>query len=203
MSTVAVAAACVCGSIGRTDLRQCPEHFRIWDGDVRLTSVGRIVRHFFPMDPKIPPDVLENARERGDEVDRLFTEYVDQGFVRVPAGTRRDSKDLLVKLVKWFGDQGFTDVQTKPVLGRDPVGGVCDFIFDGVLYELKSTYNVEATHRLQLGGYMHIGLMPGRVLHVTERHATPRVIAADDSDVADFRDLLAAYQVLEKRGVIA
>src|SRR5437899_1879610 len=132
MSTAIAIQACSCGSIGADPdvVRQCPEHFHIWRGDRRLASVGSIIRTCWPPPAVLPPpDVLENARDRGDVVDKLFAAYVRDGRVHVPAGTRTDAVELLRKLIRWFDKQNFQSVETQVLLGGEDYGGVLDFRF--------------------------------------------------------------------------
>src|SRR3990167_9140998 len=146
----AVIAACVCGSIGASGIRQCPEHFHIWNGDRRLASVGRIIRETWPPPASLPPpDVLENARDRGEQVDRLFAAYVRGQLRSIPVGTRLDARDLFFKLQEWYDKQNFRAAQVQVLLGSEEHGGVLDFRFDGVPVDLKATYEVSDTHIMQ------------------------------------------------------
>jgi hypothetical protein len=201
VSVVQVDPECCCGSIGRTDLRQCPEHHHIYRGDVRLTSVGRIVRQFFPISPDIPPEKLENARLRGESVDQLFSAYVIGKLDRIPAGTRVDVCNLLTKLITWFNRQNFKKVESQVLIGDDEVGGVADLIFDDMIVDLKATYDVSDSHKLQVAGYVDVTGHKdvGAVLHVTERFAEPRLFGVFDDEVEDFRMLRNAYRVLQRR----
>lgn len=209
MSTVTIPPTCQCGSIGRTDLRQCPDHHHIWRGDVRLTSVGRIVAHSFPLDPSIPADKLENARDRGSEVDKLFAAYVLGKLDRIPAGTRKDVfKDeapydgLLQKLMKWYDQQGFLKIESQVLLGGEDHGGVLDLKFNGVPVELKSTYEILDSHRLQVAGYDRLGdsTNMAAILHVTERLKEPRLVPIGASDYRDWDIALSHYRMLKRRG---
>lgn len=199
MSTATV-STCSCGSIGRSDLRQCPEHFHIWNGDRRLPSIGSIVRQCWPP-PKSPPppDVLENARDRGSEVDKLFAGYVLGTLMTIPAGTRHDARDLFLKLVKWYDRQGFKRVEAQVLLAAEDHGGILDFTFDEVPFELKSTYDVGHEHRMQAAGYSNIAKSNGNILHVTERYAEPRVVPLTQADYVDWESLLNFWRVVQRR----
>ena len=71
--------------------------------DRRLTSVGKIIRSCWPPPERpIPPDVIENARDRGEQVDRLFAAYVLGKLNTIPAGTRCSSRNLLPSLCAQF-----------------------------------------------------------------------------------------------------
>jgi hypothetical protein len=202
---------CTCDSIGRTDLRQCPEHFRLWRGDRRLKSVGRIISESFPMDPSIRADKLENARDRGSEVDVLFARYVLGELSIIPSGMRSDAVALLLKLVNWYERQNFSTVEVQVLLGGEDYGGVLDFRFDGLPVDLKCTYNVLHTHRLQVAAYASM-LQPqafsdvvmahgmgGAILHITERLKEPKLVPLKSEDYSDWRVLLEHWRMVERR----
>lgn len=201
MSAVALDANCQCGSIGRTDLRQCPTHFHIWAGDRRLTSVGSIIRVCWPPPAQLPPaDVLENARDRGAEVDKLFAAYVLGKLTKIPAGTRTDARDLFLKLMKWYGRQNFKTVEVQVLLGGEDYGGVLDFRFDGIPCDLKATYNVETTAVMQVAGYAALcGYNGGHILHVTERFPDVRLVTVHSEDIADWNVMLNHWRMLQRR----
>lgn len=191
---------CSCGSIGRTELRQCPTHYHLWNGDQRLASVGSIIRQCFPQPTGIPPEVLENARDRGTVLDRLAAAYVTGNLRTIPAGTRRDAVDLFLKFRRWFDKQNFKSVEAQVVLGLDDHGGVVDFVFDGVPVDLKGTYNIEHTHRLQVAAYACLhGLGDADILHITERIDEPRRVAIKQPDYDDWRIMLAHWRMLQRR----
>lgn len=191
---------CSCGSIGSTELRQCPEHFHIWNGDRRLTSVGSIIRTCWHQGPMPPADVLENARDRGSVVDGLVADYVRGKPFKIPAGTRTDAIELFYKVRNWFDAQHFHDAQVQVVLGDTDYGGVLDFRFDGVPVDLKATYNVEPTAVMQVAGYTDLcGESVGGILHVTERFSSPRWIPITADDIEDWRTMLKHWRMLQRR----
>lgn len=203
VATVQAVQACRCEEI-TLDAIQCPEHYRLWKGGRRLVSVGSIIRASFPMDPSIPPDKLENARERGEQVDRLFAAYVMGKLTKIPAGTRCDASDLFLKLRMWFDRQNFSKVEAQVVLGDDDHGGVLDLRLNGTPMELKATYNIESTHRLQLAGYCTLlrdGMVVprGHILHVTERYEEPRMVPLERQDYEDWDALLACHRMVKRR----
>lgn len=193
-------AACECGSIGRTDLWQC-EHFRIFNGGRRLTSVGRIIAASFPLDPSIPSDVLENARDRGQEADQLFADWLRGKLDRMPIGTRKDSEALFRKLVRWFQGQSFSTVAVQVVLGCEDYGGVLDLRLDGAPTDLKATYNIEHTARLQVAAYDDLcgAGQRGQILHVTERYDVPRLVPLTQQDYDDWRLLRDHWRMSTRR----
>lgn len=201
MSAV-VQASCSCGSIGRSDLRQCPRCFHIWNGDRRLASVGSIVYASFPLDPSIPPDVLENARDRGTEADRLLASYCRSELQRIPAGTRKDSIALFEKARTWIDRQGFRKIEVQVLLGYEDHGGILDFRFDGVPVDLKCTYNVEQAALMQVAGYVCLDGKNGNgghILHVTERFKEPKLVNVLEPEINDWRIILAHWRMVRRR----
>jgi hypothetical protein len=196
-----IPATCQCGSIGRTDLRQCPEHFHLWRGDVRLTSVGRIIRDCWPKPETMPPaDVLENARDRGDQVDKLLAAYVLGKLKAFPVGTRRDAMALFDKVQTWYDKQTFRKVEVQVLLGAQDHGGVLDFRFDGLPVDLKATFQIEQTARMQVAGYADLcGESDGYVLHVTERFKEARLHLVGAEDIHDWRILRDCWRMVARR----
>lgn len=192
-------AACQCGSIGRKDLWQC-EHFRIFNGGTRLTSVGRIVGASFPIDPSIPKDTLENARDRGSEVDMLFAKWLRGELDAVPVDMRKDARDLFVKVTRWFNQQSFKSVEVQVLLGCEDYGGVVDFRFDGIPYDLKATYDVNQSAIMQVAGYADLCKSGGGyILHVTERYAQAKVVPLVQRDFDDWALLRDHWRMVKRR----
>jgi len=149
---------------------------------------------------------IDNANARGKATEALLTAYVHGKLTHYPAGTRKDAIALFEKARRWFDAQGFTKVESQVVLADEDTGGVADFIFDGMIVDLKCTYDVAETHHLQVGGYIELRrgdgspYPEGAVLHVTERYAAAKLIRLDPPVVcADFRVLRAAYRVVTRR----
>lgn len=216
MSTVAVASDCVCGSIGRTDLRLCKVDHRYWRGDKELTSVSRVLRSTWPIAPdfsKADPAVLDRARDRGILVDHLFSAYVTGGRLYIPAGTRNDdefldeSKALFSKLCKWWDRQMMTTATPQVMLADDEIAGTCDLLTaDGWVYDLKCTYNIEPTYPLQLGAYAELhqaqfGTVPNiGIIHVSKRFPEPKVITLNVVEcLADWRAVRSMWRVVQRR----
>ncbi len=217
MSTTII-ANCQCGSIGRSDLRQCEEHHHIWRSDKRMVSIGRIIREAYPQKPcsscQLPmfsdhrpgcpvKDAVDNARCRGDEVDQLLASYINGTLHSIPAGSvRQDSAALFLKAKRWFDKQHFKQAEAQLLLADDEVGGVCDFRFDGMLVDLKCTYDVSDTHELQVGGYAALdsAWTATAILHVTERYAEARLILLSSADIcADFETLRQCWKMIQRR----
>ena len=221
-----VAATCLCGSLSPEPV-QCPDHKGIFKNGKRLISVGKIVG-LLPQPPcnmcgaasygeherrskdGKHCDVYEkivNAQERGSQCDELFSKWVIGKLTDIPKKTRHDVYDeiggtgLLQKLMRWFNKQKFTKVESQVVVGDDEVGGVLDLRFDGIVYELKSVYDVTSQHFIQCAGYSDLidDNEFGVVLHVSERFPEPRLRMTNYEDLRDFRTLRAAYSVLVRR----
>lgn len=199
MAETAVASECVCETITAEPI-QCPTHYRLYRGGRRLASVSSIVRQSFPLDPNIPPDVLENARIRGSELDRLAAVYVRDGRIRIPAGSvREDSKDLFLKFQRWFDAQNFKKVEVQVLLGCEDHGGIVDFRFDGYPVDLKGTSKVEHSHRLQVAGYSLLNGTQGAIVHVTERMKEARLVPLVRDDYGDWDTMLNHWRMLRRR----
>jgi hypothetical protein len=220
--TTAAQSACCCEHV-TLEVTQCPEHYRLWRGGKRLKSVGSIIRESFPGEPctymfrddwkclgvgysnhdETCPigKAVKNAMHRGKEVDKLFAEYVRGGLRRIPAGTREDAAALFLKLQKWYDAQNFTTIAVQYILGDTDHGGVVDFIFDGVPVDLKCTYNIEHTSRLQVAAYSDLCLYPlhGLILHVTGRFDAPKLVELRKQDVDDWRMLLDCWRMVKRR----
>lgn len=192
-------ATCQCGSIGADPsvvrLAEC--HHRYFRGDKQLVSVSKMLA-MWPRDPcgecRMPfygdhvPNCgvkakIENARERGSEVDRLFAGYINGTLQFIPSGTRLDSCNLLDKLLTWWERQGL-QARTQVILADADAAGTCDLLIDGgrVIADLKCTYDVDAVYPLQLGFYGLLALAQGVqaeelwIIHATARYAEPRLI---------------------------
>lgn len=199
MAVAEAVSACLCETVTLATV-QCPEHFKLWRGGRRLTSVRRIIHATFPLDPSIPPDVLENARDRGEQTDRLFAEWLRGKLDCIPADTRDDSKALFDKLVGWFQKQDFAKIQVQVVLGGEDHGGVVDLIIDDMVVDLKCTSKVEHTHRLQVAAYANLmDSTRGQVLHVTSRLKEPKFVPMVSQDYDDWRTLLDCWRMARRR----
>ena len=197
-------AECTCGVIA-AEVHQCQEHFRLWRHGKRLTSVSRIIGAILPTDwSKIDAAVLENARHRGEQVDRLFSAYVLGNLSEYPVGTRNDAMVLFERLQEWYDRQNFRSVQAQVVLGCEDHGGVMDLRLDGVVFELKATSKIEQTAILQAACYADLegnGCfgVPANILHVTERYPEPKIYPLVEQDREDWRTALAAWRMVQRR----
>lgn len=196
--------SCTCGVVTE-DVFQCEADHRLWRHGKRLTSVSRIIDSIMPTAwDAIPADKLENARRRGAEVDSIFCDLIVGKITDYPVGTHDDSMRLVDKLVTWFDKQNFKSVQTQVVLGCHDHGGVMDLRLDGMRVDLKATYNVETTAKLQVAGYAALDCAEGElfnaaILHVTERYAEPKLTELAASDYSDWRIMLDCWRMVQRR----
>lgn len=175
----------------------------------QLTSVSTIVKRFFPMDPGISPDVLENARDRGVAVDSLLCAWLAGTLTEIPAGTRQDAKELFLKLVDWWPKQGFGEAKTQVMMDDGEIAGTCDLLIGEAIFDLKCTYEVQPEHSVQLGGYGQLFecnneyLRPPKrlaVIHVTARNKEPKLIDYEPSTaISEFRVLRDAYRLITRK----
>lgn len=172
---------CNCGTPAKIDPWQC-EHYHVWRGPFRLSSVGRILREVWPVKPswdQVDPSVIENARERGQEVDALFSDWINGTLTQIPAGTREDAVARFSALRKWWIDRDMPAAKAQVLLADDELCGVADVVTGGI-YDVKNTAQIESTYSLQLGGYADLyekqhGTLPSSVgvIHVTQPKDKP------------------------------
>jgi hypothetical protein len=183
-------------------------HLYKW-GDKALTSVTQILEQIWPIKSEAPDWRRENARQRGVEVDRLFADYVNGTLVEIPAGTRKDTSELLLKLIDWFDRQGITDAKAQ-VRMADPdreLAGTADIVPPNQIWDLKTVYNLESQFGIQLGGYAHLhevkhGKLPDvcGIVHLTERFKEPKFIAYEPQVVvSEFRTTLEFWQLTQRK----
>lgn len=210
-------AECICGL--QEGLYHCETHHSIWRGTTQLPAVTRIIKACWPQEPcrecewpmysKHRPSCsvkerIQNACERGIEVNALFDRYVLGYLDVIPIHTRLDSQDLFWKLVDWFDAQHFRRVEVQVVLGNADYGGVLDYRFDGIPYELKCTYDVEQTHIMQAAAYEDLSESreSAVILHCTERYREPRVRRIRREDKNDWLQTLEYWRMLQRRCAI-
>lgn len=184
----------------------CLDHHRYFRAGIELASVTKIVGSILPTDwDRIRPEVLENARHRGQVVDALLSAYVIGELDEIPAGTRTDAEALFYKAQNWFDKQNFRDVQSQILLSGPDHAGTLDLRFDGMVVDLKCTSKVEETARLQVAAYADLATPwrpaqhPAAILHVTERYAEARLVPLVAQDYEDWRTALAAFRMVQRR----
>ncbi len=202
---------CVCGSIGAPgSVRFCDECHRYWRGDKELLSVSKVLRSAWPFKPdfsKADPATIENARDRGIVVDRLFTSYLRGTLTEIEPGTRTDAVELFFKLKKWW-DGRHSKAEAQVLLAGEDVAGTCDVLADGeVIYDIKATHDIEAMYQLQLGAYadLHFATFSKPVkslgiIHVTKRYREPKLIKVDLGEaLRDWMLLRDTYRMAQRR----
>ncbi len=173
-------------------------------GLVTLPSVTTVIKAVFPDELKdIDPAIVESARDRGIEVDRLLTAWLN-GASTIPSGTREDSVELFNKLIDGWP---FGFCETQVILASDDLAGTLDLLLplDGAIYDLKTTYNVPKYAPLQLGGYCHLyeaehGKLPLTcgVVHLTKRQPR-KIITYDVTRVtSEFRLLFDFWKMIQR-----
>lgn len=204
--------ACVCSSIGEdpTKVRFCVDCHRYWRGDKQLHSVSKVLRLMWPIKPSwdnVNPAVVENARDRGVETDRLFSLYVIGGLDRIPKGTRKDSVELFFKVRRWWDAHKHGAVRSQVILADSEIAGMTDVIDDDDLYDLKCTSEVEKTYELQLAAYgeLHFATFkrPAKsltIIHATKRYAEPKIIKIPMTQaLQDWMTLRQAWSMVQRR----
>jgi hypothetical protein len=208
MSAV-IPATCCCGSLS-PEVTFCLEHHRYFRSGAELASVTRVLRSVWPVKPDFSaadPAVIENARERGVEVDALFCRYVEGKLQAVPAGTRRDSWELLEKLIKWWDNLG-VKAQTQVILADNEVAGTCDLKLDTTaIWDLKCTYDIEPIYPVQLGMYGILEAMSSKlpdhlaIVHCTKRFVEPKLIDVPVREAVRDAELVRdMYRLVNRRG---
>lgn len=164
-----------------------PVEHRYYRGLQELHSVTKVIREAWPIKPSwdgVDPAVIDNARDRGVEVDTLFSGWLNGTLKAIPAGTREDAKERFLALVSWWS--GLT-VTSKPgaqlLLCDDEIAGTCDVNVNigGLphVWDLKNTAQIESTYSMQLGAYAELyekkyGALPSvGVIHVTQPKDKP------------------------------
>ena len=189
MSAVIEATSCVCHTIGAPEeIRFCEEHHSYRFGDRKLVSFSKMLSTVYPQKreelDKIPPEVLEHARERGQRVDRYASEYARTGTVTVQAGEWQEVLDRVSIFVDWFD-------KTKPIVIG--VQNICfslddgiaamkdfDFVSGGIpaIVDLKCTASPDWTWKAQLGCHVRyssyaseptVGYSEPYILHINPK----------------------------------
>lgn len=214
MSTV-VSALCECSSwdpqVDADRVRFCEVHHVYKRGAQELVSVTRVLKSVWPVKPdfsKADPDVLENARVRGVQVDQLFTQWLRGHLAAIPAGTREDAKELFKKLTDWWRENVTHPAHAQVILAGKAVAGMCDVItHEPIIRDLKTTYDIEPMYPVQLGAYGDLyeemyGCPPEglEIIHLTKRFAKPQVVKLDVAEcVRDWRLVKDTYQMALRR----
>lgn len=184
----------------------CHTYYR---GDKRLTSITGMMKRTWPA-PKdfesAPEWRVENARERGVEVDMLFSAYLNGRLHEIPSGTREDSAELFMRLIRWWEKRPQVVARAQVILADDELAGTADIVPPQAVYDLKTTYNLEPTYRVQVGGYCHLyqaqyGELPREcgIVHLTERFPEPKFVPLDVlTVVSEFRVVRDMWRLTQR-----
>lgn len=175
-----------------------------------LASVSSVIRETWPVKPswdQVDPAVIANARDRGIEVDTLFSAWINGTLSEIPVGTREDAKDRFLALMEWWPRHPAT---AQVLLADDEIAGQSDLIYSGHIRDLKNTAAIESTYSLQLGGYAALyeaqhGRLPESlgVIHVTQPKGKPvqiREVLFDVSvAVSEWRLLREMWRLVRRK----
>lgn len=205
---------CTCHDIRVKDELHFAEcHHRFWLNDKELPSVTKILKSCWPVKPDFSaadPAVLENARQRGAELDSLLSAYVAGKLDRIPAGTREDTKELFLKAQPWFDDaMSKFGLRSQVVVNDGKVAGILDFCADGpvVILDLKGVHTLEAYYEIQVGGYIDLYERQYKrlveiagILHITARFSRPLWVPLDvDECRRDWRIVRETWEMAQRR----
>jgi hypothetical protein len=204
---------CYCSSFEKPDgkLRFCADHHRFFIDDRELPSVTKVLKACWPVKPNFaaaPPDVLENARQRGSDLDALCSAYVAGTLDRIPKGTREDVKELFLKAQPWFDEALKTGpLKTQERLTDGNIAGITDFTGAAIVFDLKGTYDIEPYYPVQVGGYIQLyeaqyqrKVEAAGILHVTARLTKPRWIPLDPEEcLTDWKILRRTWEMAQRR----
>ncbi len=190
---------CTCQTVEAVPvIRLCQDHHCYWYGDQRRTSISGVMKRVWPVKPSwdsqdTPDSVkrkVENARERGQQVDEMFSQWVVGNLKVLPptingAGRRDDAVERLSALMDWWNSRPFGEVNyvaTQKIVHDDELAGTIDLVLNCGEYilDLKNTSSIETTHSLKLGAYADLHQrMHGRKvrvigdIHVTKKRDEP------------------------------
>jgi hypothetical protein len=176
--------ACACvewNPVVANGVRFCAPHHKYWRGAKELVAVSRLIKSVWPVvEPEIAPHILENARNRGVELDTLFSAYVAGTLKVIPKGTRQDVVDLFEKqLQPWWDKQGIRNARTQVLLADNHVAGTCDLMFENTIWDLKCVYSLRDIYPLQVGMYALTSSSPVDslgLIHVHKRFKEPQFV---------------------------
>lgn len=148
-----------------------------------MKSVTKILGRVFPVNPNIPKDVLENAKNRGTAVHEWIEKYnnylVNGGEVPLIALEYQIYADYYKK---WIEEYKVVPIHTELKLSADGVVGVIDMIcktkdYDKIVVDFKITYTYDLPYvELQTSAYKHLGVandvvennIPTALLHISK-----------------------------------
>lgn len=179
---------CTCEVI-TAEIQCCAEHHAYYLGGRRLAGVTSVIKDVLPPSyGGVSEDTLENARDRGEQVDALIAAYVMGKLTEYPVGTRYDAKELFEKFQNWWDQQRFKDVAAQVVVHDDEIAGAIDVRADGTIFDAKCTWNLLPSHRIQVAGYLELGRSGrGVLIHLTKRYKMPKLSEMTEGDCIDWR----------------
>lgn len=193
---------CLCEVIA-AEVQLCLEHHAYWMNGRRLYGVTSVIKEVLPTDYSgVPPDVLENARNRGNEVDALAAKYVVGQLSEYPAGTREDAIPLFEKFQAWWDKQNFRKVEAQVlVTNRQDIAGLIDIRADGDIYDVKATSDLLYTHHLQMAGYTELNDGGrARLIHVTKRNKAAKIADIELTAYGDWRTIRDFWRLTRRLG---
>ena len=184
--------SCQCGLVTEKIYRCNPCH-RYWIYGSERTSVSHVLRDVLPPDyDGVPEYRVEHARERGVAVDAIISAYVMGKPPAIPVGTPEDLIDevkvLFERFADWWDKQGFKNVTAQAIVYGPEIAGAKDLDADSTIFDVKCTYNLLPSHRIQVAGYMDLDGKGrnGALIHLTKRYKTPRIEPIVERDFRDW-----------------
>jgi hypothetical protein len=196
-----------------------PVEHRYFRGLQELASVTKVIRETWPIKPSwdgVDMAVVENARDRGIEVDLLFCSWLSGTLTAIPLGTRTDALDRFAALRTWWNKFKVTSVpNTQLILADDEIAGTCDLAVNvnGLpwIFDLKNTSQLETTHSIQLGAYGELyraqyGVLPAGlgVIHVTQPKDKPASVKVFEYEVgtalSDWQLVRQMWNLVRRKG---
>ena len=187
---------------------------RYWDETGKeLYGVTATIKQMWPSTNGAPEHVIENARERGAELDALVTSYLNGTLHAIPAGIREDTKELFLKFLDWWGicreARDWGKVTPQVMLSDGEYAGTCDLLFEnGTIIDIKCKWDLDFQCELQLGGYAdlyldnpvnHPAICEVGILHLTKRLAKPKLIMLNEVQcVQDWRTIRDMHRLLRR-----
>jgi hypothetical protein len=117
------------------------------------------------------------------------TSYVRGQLTHIPAGTREDSADLFLRLfVPWWDKMQFNEVFAQAIVHDEWVAGMLDLRANGIVFDVKCTYNLLPRHFIQVAAYSDLSAdEPMALIHLSKRFKEPRIVDVPDSAREDWR----------------
>jgi hypothetical protein len=187
---------CLCESPARTrEIRFCDLHHRYFFGQEKFDSVSSVIRTMMPSAyDTVDPAVLENARVRGQLIDKYFSEYVmdvedlatlDEFQEMIEPFFRQDQykkpnqhadncRLRLEALLNWWERRGNALSTGRAVVAQEivydeqkRVAGTLDIGAGDAVYDIKVVSKLQPTYKLQLGAYASMrGASEVGIIHV-------------------------------------